>query len=103
MALAFSSISSTKSESDRMFLNPQHNQARMRLMARAVAVLTTLMATGNIANAKDHQADSPAKSIAPRVTGDPLRGSFRWKTSRSLSTIPLAGFCGARVKRSEGT
>jgi L,D-transpeptidase catalytic domain len=53
-------------------VNPKSNQTRMRLKRFAIAVLTTLMATGNHADATDRRGERPVESIASRPAGDPI-------------------------------
>jgi L,D-transpeptidase catalytic domain len=63
-------------------VNPKSNQTRMRLRPLAVAVLTTLMATGNHADATDRRSERPVESIASRPAGDPIMAIVSLQSQR---------------------
>jgi hypothetical protein len=54
----------------------------MRLKRFAVAVLTTLMATGNHADATDRRGERPVESIASRPAGDPIMAIVSLQSQR---------------------
>jgi hypothetical protein len=64
------------------FVNPKSNQTRMRLRLLVVAVLTTLMATGNHADATDRRSERPVESIASRPAGDPIMAIVSLQSQR---------------------
>jgi hypothetical protein len=63
-------------------VNLKSNQTRMRLKRLAVAVLTTLMATGNHADATGRRSERPAESFASRPAGDPIMAIVSLQSQR---------------------
>jgi hypothetical protein len=64
------------------FVNPKREQKRMRPAPLAVAVLATLIASGNHAGASDRRSDRAVESIASRAAGDPIMAIVSLRNQR---------------------